>query len=534
MKAGLRTRSVRIQKSAPIIRQAGLLQRKCACGGVPTGPSGECASCRHQRLTSQKSLTQPGLTLSRPDDRYEQEADQVADRVIQMPESGILQRHTDKNSTDTRFDSITGKTTPLVQRETDNEEEDEEKNITAQAKQAEGQSPTVPAGITQRINKLRDGGQPLSPETRQYMEPRFGHDFSKVRVHNTARAAATAQSINARAFTFGNNIVFGASHYTPATTEGQRLLAHELTHVIQQGKSAPLPDTMTQSGYHNSVAGPTENSPADATPLSGNTSATVQRKLTLEDPKKKIPRPGGKGLDQTNATTVQNYLSTLCKSGSPSVSSSGKIDVGKGFCTPMLIPTGFGLMPMPPPAAFSKTPTGCGCVCDMVHSKHSWRIKVDDINWPHTDFDDRDAANGKKPGGTGGLVTTPSPNSPKLWGAATAKGKALDIDPWLVLGHELCGHGWLGNYGKHGPDVAKARGKGGHQETVKRENKLRAEHGIDLRGTHKDPYCGESYWRDKKKAKKINWSSFLNVCKQWRKEYNKKHKTKYKISDKIP
>ena len=53
--------------------------------------------------------------------------------------------------------------------------------------------------------------------------------------------------------------------------------------------------------------------------------------------------------------------------------------------------------------------------------------------------------------GTGGRVTAPSPNSPKLWGAATAAGKRLDIDPWLVLGHELCGHAWLGDRGEHAP-----------------------------------------------------------------------------------
>ncbi|HEU4596490.1 MAG TPA: hypothetical protein VFS10_15245, partial [Pyrinomonadaceae bacterium] len=117
---------------------------------------------------------------------------------------------------------------------------------------------------------------------------------------------------------------------------------------------------------------------------------------------------------------------------------------------------------------------------------------------------------------------------------ATASGKALDIDPWLVLGHELCGHGWLGDSGQHGPDETARRGEGGHQATVARENALRSEHGIELRGTFKQPHCGESFWRDKATGGPVNWSSYHAVCEQWRKKYNKKHKTKYTIADTIP
>jgi hypothetical protein len=193
------------------------------------------------------------------------------------------------------------------------------------------------------------------------------------------------------------------------------------------------------------------------------------------------------------------------------------------------------MLPIPlSPALLSPTASGCGCLCDLVSSKHAWKIRVDDAAWPHTDFDDDDAANGKKPGGTGGAVTAPSPNSPKIWGAAAASGKEKDIDPWLVLGHELCGHAWLGNSGSHGPDETSPRGEGGHQATVARENALRAEHGIDLRGTFKDPNCGESYFRDKTAPGKVNWSSFHAVCESWRNKYNAAHGTKYKIADKIP
>jgi hypothetical protein len=81
---------------------------------------------------------------------------------------------------------------------------------------------------------LRSPGQPLDRETRQLMEPRFGHDFSQVRVHTNAKAAESARAVNALAYTVGNDIVFGEGLYAPTAPVGRQLLWHELTHVIQQ------------------------------------------------------------------------------------------------------------------------------------------------------------------------------------------------------------------------------------------------------------------------------------------------------------
>lgn len=85
---------------------------------------------------------------------------------------------------------------------------------------------------------LNSPGQPLDAATREFMEPRFGQDFSQVRVHTDAKASGSAQSIQARAYTVGSDVVFGAGQYMPETDAGQRLLAHELTHVVQQGARA--------------------------------------------------------------------------------------------------------------------------------------------------------------------------------------------------------------------------------------------------------------------------------------------------------
>jgi hypothetical protein len=94
---------------------------------------------------------------------------------------------------------------------------------------------------------LRSPGQPLDAETRAFFEPRFGHDFSRVRVHTNRQAADSALSISARAYTVGRDIAFGKGEYVPTTFEGKRLLAHELTHVVQQDSSFSLSDSIAFS-----------------------------------------------------------------------------------------------------------------------------------------------------------------------------------------------------------------------------------------------------------------------------------------------
>lgn len=100
---------------------------------------------------------------------------------------------------------------------------------------------TDPAGRVPPIVRevLGSPGQPLDAATRAHMEPRFGHDFSRVRIHTDARAAESAQVVNALAYTIGPNIAFGKGRYMPSTVHGQKLLAHELTHVVQQMNSLP-------------------------------------------------------------------------------------------------------------------------------------------------------------------------------------------------------------------------------------------------------------------------------------------------------
>lgn len=110
---------------------------------------------------------------------------------------------------------------------------------------------------------LRSPGEPLARTTRDFMEPRFGHDFGRVRVHNGARAAESARAVGARAYTVGNQIVFAANTYAPATHDGRGLLAHELAHTIQQRSPAGPPPSSEPHGIHEVSANRAERAVAN-------------------------------------------------------------------------------------------------------------------------------------------------------------------------------------------------------------------------------------------------------------------------------
>jgi hypothetical protein len=171
-----------------------LLQRKCACGSPTSSLTGECAECKSKKL-------QAKLAIGASNDPLEAEADRVADQVLAAP-----------------IRSAPGGTAPRVQRTTG---------------PASGEpSGAAPASVD-RV--LAGSGKPLDTGLRKEMEQRFRHDFSRVRVHSDAASEISARDVNAHAWTAGNDIAFGAGRFAPGTHEGRRLLAHELTHVIQQG-----------------------------------------------------------------------------------------------------------------------------------------------------------------------------------------------------------------------------------------------------------------------------------------------------------
>jgi Domain of unknown function (DUF4157)/Putative RNase-like toxin, toxin_1 len=178
-----------------------------------------------------------GLQIGEPDDAFEREADRVADQVVTGGADFRPQRSLSRISIGAPLQRkcACGGSASLE----DECENCREKKARLQRK-SHGSTHTgeVPAQVD---SALAAPGHPLDPATRRYFEPRFGHDFSRVRVH--VDDAAT-DSVSAHAFTVGERIVFSASQYQPATPTGRRLLAHELTHVIQQTN----PESLSSKG----------------------------------------------------------------------------------------------------------------------------------------------------------------------------------------------------------------------------------------------------------------------------------------------
>jgi len=157
---------------------------------------------------------QTKLAVNQPGDSCEQEADRVAEQLVGLTTadaSMALAEPDHKQEGILRREEVSGTNT--------------------------GGITDIPPVVD---DVLRDSGQSLDEAERSFMEPRFGHDFSRIRIHSDSRAAEAAQAVNALAYTIGPNIVFGRGAYTPETDPGKYLLAHELTHVVQQGVVQPL------------------------------------------------------------------------------------------------------------------------------------------------------------------------------------------------------------------------------------------------------------------------------------------------------
>ena len=170
--------------------------------------------------------------ISQPGDKYEQEADKIAGQIVQMGEPANYPASARKEAV--QPNPMTARMTPLIQKQAVEEEEEEE--VQLQARETTARTPGVSSDLSSGIESLKSGGQPLPEGTRAFMEQRFGYDFGSVRIHTDNKAAETAKNLNARAFTVGRDVVFGAGQYSPTAARGQKLLAHELTHVVQQNQ----------------------------------------------------------------------------------------------------------------------------------------------------------------------------------------------------------------------------------------------------------------------------------------------------------
>ena len=221
-------------------------------GRTPVLPSFDPAA-QIQRAQIRQVLRSPQvqakLTIGQPNDKYEQEADYVADEVMRMPEPEVQRQVEPEEEEEETLQAkpLSDLITPLVQRQVEPEEEEEEEYIQPKAENSHSQK--ITPNLELRIQSLKGGGQPLPKSERAFFEPRFGYDFSRVRVHSNPEAVNIAETLNAKAFTTGRDVVFGAGQYAPEMATGKRLLAHELTHVIQQflGKNSVSPILQRQT-----------------------------------------------------------------------------------------------------------------------------------------------------------------------------------------------------------------------------------------------------------------------------------------------
>jgi hypothetical protein len=186
-----RAATQKADSASALATSSGFLQRKCECGNG-TVAGGECQGCATMNL-------QRKLSVGASDDPLELEADRVADQVMA--------------ASNPRVDATAP---PQVSRF---------------SRQSNTQMDAAPTSVERVVSVA---SRPLDPALREDMEQRFARDFSQVRIHTGTNAERSASDVNANAYTVGQQIVFGRGQFAPGTRNGRRLIAHELTHVLQQ------------------------------------------------------------------------------------------------------------------------------------------------------------------------------------------------------------------------------------------------------------------------------------------------------------
>ncbi len=231
-----------------------------------------------QRLVNYRAV-KTKLNVNSPGDKQEIEAEQVAKQVVNMETIPTASKHAQRKKDNSKFrrtrpkaesnnsfiqrqekqkeEILQAKRLVQKQDETEDETTGEMQELEMEGRHSMASEPLsrttgqftrkqnttnleVGENLESRLNNNSGGGRPLSEDVRSYMEPRFGVDFEHVRVHTDKEAAQMNEQLNAQAFTHGRDIYFADGKYSPDSQEGKHLLAHELTHVIQQGEANRL------------------------------------------------------------------------------------------------------------------------------------------------------------------------------------------------------------------------------------------------------------------------------------------------------
>lgn len=211
-------------------------------------------------------------------------------------------------------------------------EECRKKKLQRKASEPAAGSLEIPAIVH---DVLRSPGMPLDAETRTFMGTRFGQDFSQVRIHADARSAESAASVNSLAYTVGRDVVFGSGQYTPTTLAGQKLLAHELTHVVQQRNATgglALADTNLEREADASAEAIATGRTAPAT-VSAAVTPQLARQQDLRETKKLPPEPDGRQIEVTRSVTPGKCVERPKTTTSSSTEfTRSKASIKLGYC----------------------------------------------------------------------------------------------------------------------------------------------------------------------------------------------------------
>jgi len=298
------------------------------------------------------------------------------------------------------------------------------------------------SGVSPVVHEvLNSQGQPLDTTTRAFMEPRFGHDFSRVRVHANSKATESAKAVNALAYTVGQDVVFGDGQYAPGTSAGQKLLAHELTHVVQQ----------SGSGTRSSIV------LGDVDSVYEREAESVSARLG-EMPVENSATGKKPGLTATHSNVVQRIAPLAAAAGGFAVgaiigiaSFEAALDYGKSLAT--RFPGWLGVLP--------------NCPCKetaVIADTAKWgRDKNPLLGWFHPGAASSyrsNAAFSSKPGSAhgqqctydsaGNLITEgPGAGTPDSWSPNTngAAHTAYDVATWQLLGWNIYNRYWRPNNG---------------------------------------------------------------------------------------
>lgn len=378
------------------------LHRKASC---PCG--GGCPACQ---------ATSSDLKISQPNDVAEIEADQIADRVMRMPERGVgaEQNNSTAKQSVGAFARGDSAASGRIHRKCDACEEEDDMAVQRKALPTTG---GVASHDPDHVrNVIGSGGRALDLRTRNFFESRLGYDLSPVRLHTGNAAAESARRLNAHAYTLSHNIVFGSGEYKPDSDSGRHLLAHELAHVTQQNANK------------------------------------LHRRLKVN------------AADSDDPTTAISMIDPMVTALCPDFetnSTSGDITPRSG--TPCAIPRFRAV-------AASSNPLGCCCLCTMTRPWGAdWDIIVTSTGGPSASESEHRVR----------MTPTSGPNAPELrhWTPGPVETAATQ-QPVEAFGHELCGHAALMKIRAHENASTDRAYDDQHDPTVRVQNALAVEMGL--------------------------------------------------------